>query len=329
MVIQLFYLKERKKKMNNEDKIPVGRAENLTNKRFGRLVILYRVKSEGKKTKWKCKCDCGNITIVRADQLKNGTTQSCGCLNTEKRIENCNKRNLEKANQIFNLDFQYIVPLRFAGVDNHQDRIVECQCICGNIFFATLDHLKSGHTQSCGCQKGALISQAHKKDLKNLRFGKLIALESKKTSDGYWGWKCQCDCGNIKIVRTGDLINGHVKSCGCLISAGELKINEILSKNFILYETQKTFDDLVYENGKKHRFDFYINNSYLIEFDGKQHYIGWSGKEENLLKQQERDNIKNNYCKENNIPLIRIPYTKLETLQLEDLLLETTQFRVV
>lgn len=37
----------------------------------------------------------------------------------------------------------------------------------------------------------------------------------------------------------------------------------------------------------------------------------------------------NNICKNNNIPLIRIPYTKLDTLCINDLLLETTEFRVV
>ena len=41
---------------------------------------------------------------------------------------------------------------------------------------------------------------------------------------------------------------------------------------------------------------------------------------------QERDTYKNQWCKENNIPLIRIPYTHLNDLCLEDLLLETSKF---
>ena len=79
------------------------------------------------------------------------------------------------------------------------------------------------------------------------------------------------------------------------------------------------------------KFDFYVNNAYLIEYDGEQHFIpssfggSLSGKER-LKIQKEYDNIKNKWCKDNNIPLIRIPYTHYNDLKLEDLLLETSQF---
>lgn len=49
------------------------------------------------------------------------------------------------------------------------------------------------------------------KDRTNIKYGKLTAIE-------YLGksmWKCQCDCGNEKIVYGGHLENGHTKSCGC------------------------------------------------------------------------------------------------------------------
>jgi hypothetical protein len=38
--------------------------------------------------------------------------------------------------------------------------------------------------------------------------------------------------------------------------------------------------------------------------------------------------IKNQWCKENNIPLIRIPYTHLKDLSIEDLILETSKFKI-
>lgn len=44
------------------------------------------------------------------------------------------------------------------------------------------------------------------------------------------------------------------------------------------------------------------------------------------MKVQEHDIFKNNWCKENNIPIIRIPYTHLKDLCIEDLLLETSNF---
>ena len=53
---------------------------DLTGQRFNRLTVLeYYGQS-----KWLCKCDCGNETIVNAHKLKTGHTQSCGCLQKEK-----------------------------------------------------------------------------------------------------------------------------------------------------------------------------------------------------------------------------------------------------
>ena len=43
---------------------------------------------------------------------------------------------------------------------------------------------------------------------------------------------------------------------------------------------------------------------------------------DNLIERQERDNIKREYCKKNNIPLIEIPYTLFSELTIEDLLLK-------
>ena len=50
---------------------------------------------------------------------------------------------------------------------------------------------------------------------------------------------------------------------------------------------------------------------YLIEYDGKQHFepIDWFGGIEGFNKQKQRDIIKDNYCKLNNILLLRLPFT--------------------
>lgn len=81
------------------------------------------------------------------------------------------------------------------------------------------------------------------------------------------------------------------------------------------------------------KFDFFINNKYIIEYDGKQHFKyfksvnNWNTKD-NFEKTQKHDNFKNQWCKENNIPIIRIPYTHFDNLCIEDLLLETSNFIV-
>jgi very-short-patch-repair endonuclease len=68
-------------------------------------------------------------------------------------------------------------------------------------------------------------------------------------------------------------------------------------------------------NKKPLPFDFYLPElNICIEYDGIQHYKTWKGKQAdlyivNLQKTKQHDLIKTNFCKDNGIRLIRIPYT--------------------
>lgn len=58
---------------------------DLTGQRFGRLTVLERAeKNKGGAAAWVCQCDCGNQTIVASNHLRDGHTQSCGCIKREK-----------------------------------------------------------------------------------------------------------------------------------------------------------------------------------------------------------------------------------------------------
>lgn len=60
---------------------------DLTGQRFGRPVVIERTNSHYKNeaAMWKCRCDCGNVTIVAGDNLRTRNTRSCGCLNVNLR----------------------------------------------------------------------------------------------------------------------------------------------------------------------------------------------------------------------------------------------------
>lgn len=82
-----------------------------------------------------------------------------------------------------------------------------------------------------------------------------------------------------------------------------------MDTNRVKYEFNKSFDGCVYKN--KLRFDFYLPDyNICIEYDGKQHFesIDWFGGKNSFLENQIRDKIKNEWCVENNINLIRISY---------------------
>lgn len=204
-----------------------------------------------------------------------------------------------------------------------------CQCSCGNTISVNSCNLNSGlqknRNMSCG------KCHANRKDLSGNIYGKLTVLNADPNyiPNEKNGWKtkwlCKCECGNIISVFRDNLVQLHTTSCGCINqSIGEANIEKLLQENHINYAKEFSFSDL--KNKRRLRFDFAIfdnnnNLSHLIEFDGRQHnndYNVWGG-EETLAERQLRDQMKNEYCQNKGILLIRIPYEKRDTITLQDL----------
>lgn len=108
--------------------------------------------------------------------------------------------------------------------------------------------------------------------------------------------------------------NNHINGNGCpkcKTSKGEKIIREYLEKNNFKYIPQYIFDNCKDINHLK--FDFYIPElNICIEYNGRQHYVPvdfWGGAE-GLKQTKKRDNIKINYCKQNNINLIIIKHSQ-------------------
>lgn len=140
-------------------------------------------------------------------------------------------------------------------------------------------------------------------------------------------------CGTRFWAKEILLKNKSVSSCGCIkTSKGEAIIEKILKENNVKYEKEKIFKDCYFSNIKnKCKFDFWIEDSYVVEFDGLQHFKDMSSsnswfKPGDLEKIQQRDQYKNNWCHKNNIPIIRIPYTEIDNITIDYLKLDTTKF---
>lgn len=78
------------------------KADNLTGKRFGRLVVLELAEPLNGKRRFKCLCDCGNIAIVFSSNLKRGNTTSCGCARVNK-IVTLNKKHGMKGTKLYGI----------------------------------------------------------------------------------------------------------------------------------------------------------------------------------------------------------------------------------
>jgi hypothetical protein len=126
----------------------------------------------------------------------------------------------------------------------------------------------------------------------------------------------------ITCKKHGDFLqmpDTHLRGCGCpkcKTSKGESVIREILIENKIDFIPQKMFNECRNPvSGKMLPFDFYLLNLNLcIEFDGRQHFReGLFSK--NLKSLQYRDNQKTEFCKKNNIKLLRINYKEIKKIK--------------
>lgn len=217
-----------------------------------------------------------------------------------------------------------------------------CKCTACNKTIKSVEgtNLRNGTSTNCGCLRTKALRQSHVKDLSNQIFGFLkvnrqateeeILKNHFSIKEGIY-WNCQClKCGSKDIiVRTEYLKDGIKKSCGCIQSFNEVFIREILKENNINFKTEYIIPNLKSINLGNLRFDFAIFNDdgnikYIIEYDGAQHFLNNKAWNKKLITTHQNDILKNKYCFENNIPIIRIPY--YSNYSKEDLFLDTTRY---
>lgn len=136
--------------------------------------------------------------------------------------------------------------------------------------------------------------------------------------------RCKID-GYVWLAKPANVLFG--KGCPrCNESKGERQVRQWLDAHDIIYTYQKTFSDC--KDLRVLPFDFYIPKYNLcIEYDGEQHFrpVDFDGNGEEWALQQfakttYHDEIKNQYCKNNNIHLLRIPYFKTVEEELNNFL---------
>lgn len=145
---------------------------------------------------------------------------------------------------------------------------------------------------------------------------------------------CRCLVDGFEwYARPHDLFYGHGCPQCSKESFGEKAVRKFLVNNNIYYIPQYRFNDCKYKLTLP--FDFYLPKyNICIEYQGQQHYypVDFAGQGTDWAKEQlelcqKRDCIKKDYCKNNNILLITIPYYDFDNIDkiLEDLLI--TKFK--
>ncbi len=184
------------------------KPKELIGQRFGMLVAIEPVENEpGKRTKWLCRCDCGNTSTPMTLALTQGRAKSCGC-------QTYQESNEDIIGQTFG---RLTVISKFEKQKEHW--MFLCRCACGKEHFTAGYRLRGGNVKSCGCLTKEINSKRAKTLLRELnprwRGGIAIDNDFRKTKE-YSDWRravlkrdkrtCQC-CGDTK-----DLEAHHLES---------------------------------------------------------------------------------------------------------------------
>ena len=212
-------------------------------------------------------------------------------------------------------------------VDKHRKWHGKFKCPkCGSVFETIISNVAKGNTSSCGCIRDKnfykKIHEHNYVDLKNKRSGDWVFLyrTDRQSKNKTWYWYCECENGHSNEILSSNF--GKTTICRKCHpnSKGEQKIKNILKNNQIKYIEQYQFTDC--KNVNKLSFDFYLPSyNCCIEYDGIQHFEKTKFSHDSFEERQKRDKIKNDYCKNHNIKLVRIPYWDFDKIN-RDYLLE-------
>ncbi len=198
--------------------------EDLTGRKYRRLEVVKRVKNRriGKKQKaasyWLCQCDCGSDPKeIKGGSLKQGLTESCGCLHSE-------KSTIVGKAKLINLKgerFGKLVVSRQA-----KTRGIKIwwtvQCDCGSDPYEIESYkLRNDRHQCPGCSTAVAA-----KDLTGEQFGRWTVIERTKNRGNRVFWLAQCSCGSKpRALRSDYFTNkGNATDCGCVYLEGKQKI---------------------------------------------------------------------------------------------------------
>jgi rubrerythrin len=198
---------------------------------------------------------------------------------------------------------------------------IKCK-LCDNVFEQTPNnHISKKYgCPSCGKTKATKTTENFITDAKKIH-GNYYDYSQVKYINNNTKVEIICDKHGIFKQLPITHIQGE-KGCPiCKNSKGEMKIRNLLLKNKIIFEQEKRFIDC--RDKLPLPFDFYLETlNIIIEFDGKQHFeaFGKWGGEKKIKETQYHDKIKNEYCINNNIHLIRIRYDESIKDKLKDIL---------
>lgn len=263
------------------------------------------------------KCACGNDFETTYQQFSLSNKRQCNTCGMEKL-----RRNLmvsyEYVKHFIEIESQSGCKLVSNDYYGSKENL-EIMCKCGKIFRTNWTIFKRGSRRACNhCSKIAYWDiDSVREYIEENSECKLI---SKTYIANHKNLEMKCSCGNEFETTFKNFVMSNKRQCNdCTRSKGEIKVSNFLKENNINFKSEYEFEGLVGLGNRNLRFDFAVfdekdNVVHLIEYDGEFHFKKFF-EEQNFSTLQIHDERKNQYCKDNNIPLLRIPYWEFDNIE--------------
>lgn len=255
----------------------------------------------------------GKFEQVADTHLRGSGCPACGKLQSEAKRRSTISSFIERANIIHNHKYTYE-----SVVYKNAITAVNITCKIHGPFKQLPDcHLRGSGCPTCALEKKGtrrLTQEEFERRAEEVH-GDIYDYSLSKYETMHKKVRVLCPFHGEWLVTPNALIFGQSGCPSCSESRGENLVRCFLDSLGVIYEEEKTFDELMYRG--KLRLDFYIEEKKIaIEFQGCQHFYPtkFSGNvtdqqaEENLRLQQVKDSIKRLFCKNHGIRLIEIDY---------------------
>jgi len=285
---------------NNEKKINSNHFINAMNEIHNNKYS-YIDGYKNMKTKIKIKCEKHGIFYLYPIHHKNG--QGCKKCKMDKHNELKLFKFINNANIKHNFKFRYD---KFIYNGYNKKSIITCP-IHGDFLMSSYSHLKGRECKKCKIDEQTKTNKQFLLDANKIHNNFYIYPEKYVNSNRKMLIICPLHGSFYQLPKNH---TSNKQGCPkCNRSNGELEIEMLLNDFNLKYIIEYKFEKCI--NKLPLPFDFYLpEHNLCIEYDGEQHFkenTFWGGKDA-FKKQQIRDKIKTDYCKENNIHLLRIRY---------------------
>lgn len=270
-------------------------SKRITNEIIDQRLLgrnIFRVDDyQGAVTKINFKCECGKTWLAKPKTIINDN-RGCSKCSKKERITN------------ETID-AYLVDKSIRRLDEYKGKnglYAKWECLIhkGYIWSAPTSHVMRGY----GCRKCGSKPLATNESIDERIVGReFIRIDDVIDCKTKIKWKCLID-GDTWEATPNSILRGS--GCPSCKHKNETRIRMYLKEKYGSEEANRL---TLNTNGRKYFIDFVVRGVF-IEYNGEQHYssIEFFGGEKRLIKQQKRDQELRDYCQQNNIRLIEIPY---------------------